>query len=620
MNTAVKIILTALFMQLAAFVSSGLGQPPDSAYMPADAWKPLGAIKETAVDKSAVYSLDAKTIRSGRKTLKAEKTSPNGVAGWEAQAASLEPGRKYQVSFWIKTEAMANERGGHPFNPLGAFLEVSFRAKSSNAPLAFTSNPVTHTHDWQEKKVSFIAPEGSEKTTIRLITASMTGTVWWDNINIVKLPVPVLNEKTIVSDLDEFGGWKKIKGADTGFFHTEKITGRWWIIDPVGNGFIVSGVDSVALLRPDNPDYMQSVLERRKTETEWKRLLSKRLKDWGFNAVSYKVPGIEGFAYGGLFGIKTLNAVRENLNVFEKMPVFPDVFDKRYNEVLSADAKENTDKADKWLLGYFLNNELPWNGDAKRNQSSLFDSFMAMNGKRPGKKALVEFLRNKYKGDTASFNGIWGTNIGGFDELLSVKEFKNIKNTDAAKEEKSQFVRLVASTYFKLNHEAIRKYDPNHMILGCRFFNASPPMEVIEEMNNYVDVISFQPYELIAPVEHMAEAYSLNPKPMMVTEFGFAAEDSGLPNAAGAGAVFKSQTERGLWYERYVGHLLSSPFMVGWIWFRYMDQNSTGDWQGENKNYGLVDKTDEPYAGFTAVVAKANKNIYTLALTPAQAK
>ncbi|TAN62256.1 hypothetical protein EPN18_05050 [bacterium] len=622
MNNAIKIILAAFFMLSVIFAVNGMGQTSGelAANMTADGWKQFGATQRDGIDRAAVNSLDDKITHSGKSALKTAKTSPKELAGWEKDITTLEPGKKYQISFWIKTEDIANEQGGHPFNPLGAFLEVSFKANSSNAPLVFASIPVAYSHEWQEKKVSFIVPDGSAKATVRLVTAFMTGAVWWDSINIVKLPPAFSSDKARENELDEFGGWKKIKGKSTGYFHTEIINNRWWIIDPAGYAFIAAGVDSVAIKRPDNPEYMQSVLERRRTEAEWLRLISSRLKEWGFNTISYKVPGIEGMAYGGLFGIKTLTAVRDNFNVFEKMPVFPDVFDKRYKEVLDADARESTDKVDKWLLGYFLNNELPWSGDAKRMQSSLFDSFLSMPGKRPGKKALVEFLQKRYKGDTSAFNNVWGTDIKGFDELLSTKKLKNIVKLGSAKEDKSQFLRLIASTYFKLNHEAIKKYDPNHMILGCRFFDASPPKEVIEEMNNYVDIISFQPYDLIAPIEHMEEAYKLNLKPIMVTEFGFAADDSGLPNTIGPGAVFKSQTERGIWYERYVDHLLSSPFMVGWVWFRYMDQNGKGDWQGENKNFGLVDKTDEPYAVFTNNVRKVNKTAYTRALLSAFTK
>ena len=37
---------------------------------------------------------------------------------------------------------------------------------------------------------------------------------------------------------DKYGGWSKLKGMKTGFFHTQQIKGRWWLVTPEGNVFI----------------------------------------------------------------------------------------------------------------------------------------------------------------------------------------------------------------------------------------------------------------------------------------------------------------------------------------------------------------------------------------------
>ena len=37
------------------------------------------------------------------------------------------------------------------------------------------------------------------------------------------------------SKFDTYGGWKGLSGEKTGWFHTEKINDRWWIIMPEGN-------------------------------------------------------------------------------------------------------------------------------------------------------------------------------------------------------------------------------------------------------------------------------------------------------------------------------------------------------------------------------------------------
>jgi hypothetical protein len=38
--------------------------------------------------------------------------------------------------------------------------------------------------------------------------------------------------------LDKYGGLTGIKGEATGFFHTEKIDDRYWLVTPEGNAFL----------------------------------------------------------------------------------------------------------------------------------------------------------------------------------------------------------------------------------------------------------------------------------------------------------------------------------------------------------------------------------------------
>jgi len=51
----------------------------------------------------------------------------------------------------------------------------------------------------------------------------------------------------------------------------------------------------------------------------------------------------------------------------------------------------------------------------------------------------------------------------------------------------------LAERYYKVTHDAIRRYDPNHLILGDRWeANRALPEEVVRAALPYVDVLSFQ--------------------------------------------------------------------------------------------------------------------------------
>ena len=60
----------------------------------------------------------------------------------------------------------------------------------------------------------------------------------------------------------------------------------------------------------------------------------------------------------------------------------------------------------------------------------------------------------------------------------------------------------IAERYYRVTNEAIRRYDPNHLILGDRWeANRELPEEVVRAALPYVDVFSFQCF---GPVDNIA--------------------------------------------------------------------------------------------------------------------
>ena len=45
--------------------------------------------------------------------------------------------------------------------------------------------------------------------------------------------------------LSTYGGYKKLSGTKTGFFHVEQLDGRWWIIDPEGHVSISTALNHI---------------------------------------------------------------------------------------------------------------------------------------------------------------------------------------------------------------------------------------------------------------------------------------------------------------------------------------------------------------------------------------
>lgn len=381
---------------------------------------------------------------------------------------------------------------------------------------------------------------------------------------------------------DTYGGWNKLKGQKTGFFHLEKIAGRWWLVTPDGNAFFSKGVCNINA-RPENPASPPAPADLPKWASETARLL----KGWNFNtAGAWSAPQMSsvGLAYTPIVGI----ASSAGRDVWLKGGI-PDYFSPEFraaaDRAAAARCKERAH--DPWLLGYFTDNELRWGADW-RSKESLLETYLKMAPGSAGYQKAIEFLKSR------------GSSPGNLTE-----------------EDKSGFVELAAAEYARISRDSIRRYDPNHLVIGCRFAGyATEP--VLRGMGPYYDVISYNSYQATAPVEKLRQIYELTGKPTMITEFSFKAMDSGLPNTRGAAKPVATQQDRAEGFTKYVEALAALPSCVGFHWFEYRDQPKEGRFDGENSNYGLVKIDLTPWTVLTSQMTKVNARLEDLAARSAE--
>ena len=78
-------------------------------------------------------------------------------------------------------------------------------------------------------------------------------------------------------------------------------------------------------------------------------------------------------------------------------------------------------------------------------------------------------------------------------------------------------LRELATIYYRTTYEAIRRYDPHHLILGDRYeANAPIAMEVVEAALPYVDVPSFQDFR--NPIVHLRDWHQQTGKPVLLAD------------------------------------------------------------------------------------------------------
>ncbi len=423
----------------------------------------------------------------------------------------------------------------------------------------------------------------------------------------------IVASQPFAADYDGFGGWTGVTGQATGFFHAEQIDGVWWIINPVGNAFLSKGVNHIVYGGDHSPVsnrslYKEAVSKIYDSPTDWSKAVAERLTTWGFNTI-------------GAWSDQRMNHRRVPyttiLNIGARAGgdwqrgVFPDVFSRRFEQqarhIASIECKKLKD--DIFLLGYYPDNELRWGPDWRSKNSLLID-FLAMDADSAGGERARLFMTKRY-GSLESLSNAWGANLASYQDAAKTK----LPESDNRKQDEAKFLRIVADQYFRVCYEAVKKADPNHMMLGCRFAGYAP-QPVLAAAGTYSDIISYNSYNRLPPVEALERVHAITTKPIMLTEFSFKAMDSGLPNTKGAGKPVDTQQDRAELFTNYVTTFVKLPYAVGYHWFKYADQPPDGRFDGENSNYGLVSLKDKPWQVLVDEMTKTNRRVEAIHKNP----
>jgi hypothetical protein len=269
------------------------------------------------------------------------------------------------------------------------------------------------------------------------------------------------------------------------FFRVAQRQGRWWFVTPHGDAFFslaLNHIDPSPLRYASNGDLWQ-----RKYGNSMERWLRESvapdLRDWGFNSVGWTqevvTRGLTNHRHSRAFTFEEYQWL--GLPYCHQLP-FAD-FHQWDAEVRHADfqalewsewcdyvAREHCArmKDDPQLIGYFYIDCPTW---------------------------IHTRPENEWKGPL-------------FDpEKLT---------TEAGRRE----LHALATAYYRTTHDAIRRYDKNHLILGDRYEAGRPIAdEVIEAAMPYVDVLSFQHFSTPDKVaENLREWHRKTGKPVLLAD------------------------------------------------------------------------------------------------------
>jgi len=331
-----------------------------------------------------------------------------------------------------------------------------------------------------------------------------------------------------------------------GFIRVGKSrAGMWWLLDPDGKPFYYRAMCSV--------NNRGGTGGRRKGDPalspEQVRHWISIMQQWGFNGLGSWTTRdffdkdmafteiIESFYEGPFLGADEY-----------RYGIMPDVFDDRWVAAIDRKCRDLCIPLvdSKLLVGYFIDNERGFHetrlpegvsgpvfrvGDIPEKRRvivaaepiqnpeklGLLQMVLSLDESRPAALKGWEFIEERYGGDLAALAKAWEVPVKSrlsFNEMTLNGE--RIISDRYLKDEKD-FVRIWVRQYFKVCTEAIRRYDPNHLIIGVRWAGV-PSDTILAEEIKCCDVFSLNRYRT-----HVAAAfdpiYRRFGRPILIGEF-----------------------------------------------------------------------------------------------------
>jgi hypothetical protein len=395
--------------------------------------------------------------------------------------------------------------------------------------------------------------------------------------------------------LCRYGGYAGTKAEATGFFRVEKRDGRWWLVDPDGHLFLSQGADVIrpemttpaagreAFFRERPPQEVLPARERdgdrgvsfltwnllRRFGADWPArwidITVRRMDAWGLNTVANWSDERLWEAKRRPYVIPLASWLTGEVSYLGLPDVYSEAFAKEADERARRQCAPRRD--DPWLLGYFPANEPPF------PQKELQTVELILAGP-----------------DTAT--------------RAALRKWLAAGDTDGRRKE---FVGDAFARYVAITSEAVKRHDPNHLNLGMRSGGRPTAAEI--RAARAFDVYSVNIYDDEVGTERVRQIAELTGKPVLIGEFHFGTPGRGM---AASLVQVRDQRERARAYRYYVENALAMPELVGTHYFQWADQPSTGRFDGENYNIGLVDVTDRPYPDLVEALKETHRRLFRL--------
>ena len=398
-------------------------------------------------------------------------------------------------------------------------------------------------------------------------------------------------QPSITTTVDAWGGRLDRPALHaTGFFRTEKIGDRWWLVTPDGHLYFNVAVNCVS--SPKNSGNTNTATFARRAPDE--------LRDLGFNGTgNWSDPALAALPHPLPWCLRldfASSFAKEHGQTYETsghtgfneqcIPVFhPDFPAWCKNRAASLDRTA----MDPSVLGIFTDNELQCPKD-------LLDRSLRLD------------TNNPYFNPGRAAAEAWLTARG-----------KPLDSSKLTLRDRDEFIAYVFANYARIAHDAIRDHDTNHLILGSRYNEHATQLDnpwFWPAVGPWIDVAAVNYYHFWGPQRDDIEAWSaaMN-RPILLTEWYSKALDApGLSNSGGAGWLVRAQSDRADYYQHFALAAMETPSLVGFHYFKYLDDPASSkhlDSPG-GSNKGLYTADGTPWTVLDNAARAVNRLAYPL--------
>jgi hypothetical protein len=276
--------------------------------------------------------------------------------------------------------------------------------------------------------------------------------------------------------------------------------------------------------------YLPSTIERWGSTAKWVNASTSRMHSWGFNTVGcwssplFTEPQLQSKTLLYAYPLDMLVTPYEHrFDAAMPVDIWSRAFAKRCDTIAATEAAPR--RGDPFLLGYWTDNEVHWSVALHPADDLLSSTLLRLSTTTSSSLANVtQWLRERYNQSLPELNSQWKTNLSSWEQLPLAIPFPQsaarsadglafaecvLRGLPAIFRALTHFApeygsikiahlsylrpwgRYYSTVYHTIAAAAIRKHDPNHLIIGSRYvgIESRTVQAVIKGASASVDIV-----------------------------------------------------------------------------------------------------------------------------------